>query len=401
MYCFSFTDLSAVNDVGEADYTGFSLLGDDLLGGLFGSGGKKKNKNKDKKKQAPTTTTTTTTKRPRPTRRPTRRPASRSTTPRPLSSTRTTTVRIRPASSTRRPARRPTSRPARRTTTTTQAPIIDAVPTSQATNPISVAVVSLSQPAASSTEGIQLSSVSFRPTEPLVIVTQKVVPTPAPTSVKPVTNFEDPGLQMSLASLAGQLSSMPVTPIIPSKESSVMSTIQESNYEKIQTITPKPMTTASLYSSSEKDSESQGDDMIQIVHNLEDSSEMTMMNAADESRGHRFIHKIVPGNHYEGLSLNKNQGGNDYGDYDVLGLTEVGETIGENLGVFSNRRRQHKNKDAKVEQGRKEDNDYEDLLGISELSDSFGISRSGNKKNHKNNKHRGRQNKMMRGEWSV
>ncbi|CAH2050171.1 unnamed protein product, partial [Iphiclides podalirius] len=83
-------ELDAVNDVESADYTGFSLLGEDLLGDLFGSGGKKSNK--IKKKQAPTLPPSTTTRRPRPSRRPTRRPASRVTTLRPFV-TRTTTVK--------------------------------------------------------------------------------------------------------------------------------------------------------------------------------------------------------------------------------------------------------------------------------------------------------------------
>ncbi|KAG7310888.1 hypothetical protein JYU34_003720 [Plutella xylostella] len=397
------SDLEAVNDVGGADYSGFSLLGDDLLGDLFSSGGNKKpNKNKNKKKQAPTTTTTTTTRRPRPNRRPTRRPASRTTTPKPIEVS-STTVRVRPA----RPVRRPTRRPGRRTTTT-EAPIIVTIPSSPAPTPAPIPVapmVTLTNVGSqSSTERIQLSSLSSNDiTEPVVLVTQKVIPTVAATTSKPtVTNFEDPGLQMSLASLAGQLSSMPVTPIIPSKDN-IMTTAQESKYEKIQTITPKPMTTMSFYNTMPmKDSTEASDDMIQIVQSVDDlqsseSSAMPMTTAADESRSHRFRGPVVESNHYEGLSLKKKRHGDDIGDYDVLGLTEMGEAIGENLGVFGGGGRRQNRKEVG---GKKDNKDYEDMLtdGLSDLSDTIGLTGKGNK--NRNKKHRGRQNKMMRGEWS-
>ncbi|KAI8438261.1 hypothetical protein MSG28_010859 [Choristoneura fumiferana] len=331
------------NDVESADYTGFSLLGEDIIGDLFGStGGKKanKNKNKNKKKQAPTstttTTTTTTTKRPRPSRRPSRRP-NRTTTPRPAA-TRTTTVRVRPVNRrpTRRPTRRPENRPprpSRRPPTSTSVEVTPTLETSPAiSSTIATPTIKITTAGIAMTESTPISSAEKEQTfEPVLIVTQKPMTTLAEITVKDENQFEDPGLEMSLAQLTGQLSVVPVTPILPTsaKVSSMMTTNREqTNYEKIETITPKTTFTAAFDTSSE---DAVNDDMVQIVHDLDSHSEENISikpeQSSDESRAH--YSQVVPNDFYGGLSLPKKNRGNDFGfkDFDVLGLSDIGEII--------------------------------------------------------------------------
>ncbi|KAI8438264.1 hypothetical protein MSG28_010859, partial [Choristoneura fumiferana] len=401
------------NDVESADYTGFSLLGEDIIGDLFGStGGKKanKNKNKNKKKQAPTstttTTTTTTTKRPRPSRRPSRRP-NRTTTPRPAA-TRTTTVRVRPVNRrpTRRPTRRPENRPprpSRRPPTSTSVEVTPTLETSPAiSSTIATPTIKITTAGIAMTESTPISSAEKEQTfEPVLIVTQKPMTTLAEITVKDENQFEDPGLEMSLAQLTGQLSVVPVTPILPTsaKVSSMMTTNREqTNYEKIETITPKTTFTAAFDTSSE---DAVNDDMVQIVHDLDSHSEENISikpeQSSDESRAH--YSQVVPNDFYGGLSLPKKNRGNDFGfkDFDVLGLSDIGETVGEEIGLFGkNKRNNKKNNDVKKSKGVKgRNNDDDDILGLEALSESLGLS--GND-NQKKKKQRGRQNKMMRGE---
>ncbi|XP_072945519.1 uncharacterized protein [Epargyreus clarus] len=378
--------LDAVNDVDSADYTGFSLLGDDLLGDLFGSTGDKKS-NKNKKKQAPTTTTTTT-RRPRPSRRPTRRP-NRTTTPR----TRTTTVRVvRPISrrpSTRRPIRRPVN-PNRRPTT---ASITESTT-------ISTTISST----AASTESIENnapdnypfgSAVRLPLIEPVPISDEQ--PAAVETTPKSVTTFEDPGLELSLAHITDQLSVMPVTPKAPTvnKDAEVKNTNEESvSYEKIETITPKISTIVPISEASET---VVSDDMVQIVQTLDSQSEEHAADqetmGTDESRGHGFDTHIVSNNYFEGLTLpkRKHRGENfNLHDLDVLDLTKIGESVGHELGIFGRNRRQNKHHKHHKPQINGNNNDkedeYDDVLGLETLSDSIGMRR--------------RQNKMMRGIWS-
>ncbi|KAF9423293.1 hypothetical protein HW555_001362, partial [Spodoptera exigua] len=388
-----FRTLDAVNDVDSADYTGFSLLGEDILGDLFGStGGKKSNKNKKKQAPAPSTTTTTTTRRPRPSRRPSRRPGTKSTTPRPR---RTTTVKTRPSAGNKRPTRRPNRRPTRRptteststsilTTTTTVSPTPSSISTSQVTERIPI-ITTIQEQSQS-----PVSAFAENPTPAIVAV----------TTAKSVTDFEDPGLEMSLAHITGQLSAMPVTPMISNdgKVSSVMDKEEESdNYEKIMTITPKTPSTISFVPTSE---ETVNEDMIQIVQSL-DSAEREPISG-DESRAHMYqFSSPVPDSYYEGLSLPKKKNRNkqfNFRDLDVLNLSQIGETLGDELGIFGKNKRQHRdNKDTKV-QGQKEQSDeYDDFVDT--ISDMALMMRKDSNKNQKNKKDRRRQNKMMR-EWS-
>lgn len=277
--------------------------------------------------------------------------------------------------------------------------------------------------------------------EPVVIVTQKPISTLSVTPSKPTTetNFEDPGLEMSLAHITGQLAAMPETSMIQNdaKDSNMMTTSQElMSYEKIETITPK-VTTVSFATTVE---EGDNDEMVQIVHSLDSSSEEhspekdTM--AVEESRAHTMRHE------YEGLALPSKNKNNEFGldDLDFLDLSEIGESVGDQLGIFGRNKRQNKhNKDTKVHgfknenndydvldisgfsksvgkelglfgrnkrqnrnkevkvQGNKGNKDYDDMLGLDALGESFGLDRSDTNKNKRN---RRRQNKMMRGEWS-
>lgn len=392
-YNFSGT-LDAVNDVDSADYTGFSLLGEDILGDLFGStGGKKSNKNKKKQAPAPSTTTTTTTRRPRPSRRPSRRPGTRTTTPRPR---RTTTVKTtRPAPGNKRPTRRPNRRPTRRPTTesistsilttTTVSPTSSSITTSQVTERIPVMTTIQEQSQA------PVSAIAENPTPAVVAV----------TTAKSVTGFEDSGLEMSLAHITGQLSAMPVTPMISNdgKVSSVMDKEESDNYEKVLTITPKTPSTISFIPTSE---EAVNEDMIQIVQSL-DSAEKEPISG-DESRAQMYqFGSPVPDSYYEGLSLPKKKNKNkqfNLRDLDVLNLSQIGETLGDELGIFGKNKRQNRDNENTKVQGEKEkeqSNDYDEFVDT--ISDMALMMRKDGNKNHKNKKDRRRQNKMMR-EWS-
>lgn len=396
--------LDAVNDVDGEDYTGFSLLGEDLLGGIFGSSGSKK-PNKNKKKQAPSsTTTTTTTKRPRPNRRTTtRRPSSRTTTQRPV---RTTTVRIRPT--TRRPNRRPARRPTRpnRKTTTVAPSISD----NEVTN-----LVEQQSSVSQSTESNKIqTTATFLTQTPSILTTNSKIKVQSTTpKSQPVTNFEDPGLQMSLAHITGQLSEMPVTTIITTVKDNGSTAKDMVQYEKIETITPKNPSTVSFGTSSAGASQEVDDDMVQIVDSLDSQSSENILSSVepnkniDEGRGDKDVlysfadnAQPVDDGYYEGLSLSKNKHkkhrGNDNDYDDVLGLTSIGESIIHSyhtLGLDGGNRK-HKRKQGN---GRK-NNDYDDILGIQALGDTLGFGGSNKKENKK--KDGRRRNKMMRGDWS-
>lgn len=375
-------DLDAVNDVDGADYTGFSLLGEDLLGGLFGSsGGKKSNKNKNK--QAPLPSSSTTTRRPRPSRRPIRRPATRVTTQRPFA-TRTTTLKVRPIT------RRPIRRPQRRTTTkpTVASSIVTENSSTISTIPTIVPpIVTLN------TEAISSNKESVENVESSQ--SHQVKPITETTTSKPPTTFEDSGLEMSLAHITGQLSQMPVTQLIPTKmdESTKVKNPEEINYEKIETITSKPHSLIPLATTVVDDD---NEEMVQIVQSLDSHSEehaADSENVADETRNHKNIDL----HHYEGLSLpkKKNRGQFNLNDLDVLDLTSIGESVGQQLGIFGRHKRQNKNKVVKPH-GTRGFSDYDDLLHLDNLSDSLGLPDI----DDLSRKDRRRQNKMMRGLWS-
>lgn len=433
-------ELAGINDVDSGDYTGFSLLGEDLLGDLFGESSNKKKSNKNKKKQAPAPTTTTT-KRPRPNRRPTRKPSSRATTARP---TRSTTVKIRPAGNrrtTRKPSRRP-NRPNRRPTTAavTENSISSSLSTSTTTStapvqsfastPIPTTILNLTPLRTSNDETLQ----------PVVIVTQKPQFTMAMSTEKPETNFADPGLEMSLAHITGQLSAMPETSIISegTKDAGIMSTMhdhEQTAYEKIETITPKGTTVSFTTSSKERDN----GDKVQIVQNLDSSSEENALEkdnmSAEETRTYDDSHTVLPpprqnrnsefsledldvlrldkigetvGDQLGLFGRNKRQNkhkdtkvhgeSEDSSDYDVLGLEAIGETVGDQLGLFGRNKRQNKHRETKFA-GINEERDFDmlglDTLGLDSLGETLGLERS-----DKNKMNRRRQNKMMRGEWS-
>ncbi|CAG4979560.1 unnamed protein product [Parnassius apollo] len=379
-------ELDAVNDVGGADYTGFSLLGEDLLGDLFGSGGKKTNKSKNK--QAPISSSTT--RRPRPSRRPTRRPATRVTTVRPFA-TRSTTVRVRPVTQrTRRPTIRPIGRPSRRPPS----------PTSVVSSTISskpVALVDSDTP----TKSVENKTTVDTINQESVSNTETISPLQSFTTVKPGTTFEDPSLEMSVAHITGQLAVMPITPVLPDeKESnSKIPAHTEVNYEKIETVTPNKPSTASL-----KPSESVNDDMIQIVQNLDSHSEEVVTEKGfsnpEEKRSYGTNHEnSFLNNYYEGLTLSKNKhkgGGFQLDDLDVLDLTKIGESVGQQLGIFGRNKRQYKNKHFKNRKGSESNNDYSDIIG--DFSETVG---STDHEDSRNRKDRRRQNKMMRGDVIV
>ncbi|XP_023934003.2 uncharacterized protein LOC112042995 [Bicyclus anynana] len=381
--------LEAVNDVDSADYTGFSLLGEDLLGGLFGSsGGKKPSKNKNK--QVPFTSTTTTS-RPRPTRRPVRRPV-RVTTIRPF--TRTTTVRVRPVN------RRPTRRPIRRPTTTVRPISVSSIAAEQ-TATVSTISTTMAPLSSANTElkvpSVVMDETAQSETHQVIPITEKLLPTPELTTPKSDTTFEDSGLEMSLAHITDQLSlSMPVTQLVPTEEMKntevKVENEPETSYEKIETITSKPHSKIPFATVVD---DGENEEMVQIVQTLDSHSEehaADSENVIDETRSHH-----EPNHHYEGLSLpkKKHRGGNfNLDDLDVLDLTGIGESVGHQLGIFGRHKRQNKNKVAKP-QNLKGVNDYDDVLGLEALSESIvfpdidDLSR----------KDRRRQNKMMRGLW--
>ncbi|XP_031769060.1 uncharacterized protein LOC113518441 [Galleria mellonella] len=394
-------DDDATNDVDSADYTGFSLIPDDILGGLFGSSSGKKS-NKNKKKQAPlsttTTTTTTTTRRPRPSRRPSRKPATRTTTPR--TATRTTTVKVRPVSRrpTRRPSRRPTRRPttaANLTETTTSLPSIPTSP--QAIIP----VVSLSSSSMSPERDEMMSTAHEQTFEPVMIVTQKPQSTMATTTFKSVTNFDDPGLEMSLAHITGQLSVMPVTSIVPNaaKDSGKTASKEEIGYEKVETYTPKIPSTVPFMTSVKE----VNDDMVQVVDNLDSKSEerfdINRESTPEESRSHYFSMSNTEFDHSEKKKQKKKNRNNEQfqlEDLDVLHLDEIGESLGHQLGIFRGNKKQNKDKkENKVRDGKKGGDDYGDIFGLDALDSLLPTDN-----NNRNKKNRRRQNKMMRGEWS-
>ncbi|XP_028155915.1 histone-lysine N-methyltransferase SETD1A [Ostrinia furnacalis] len=391
-------ELDAVNDIDSADYTGFSLLGEDLLGDLFGSsGGKKANKNKKKQAPAPTPTTTTTTRRPRPSRRPSRKPSTKNTTPKPL---RTTTLKIRPVN--RRPTRKPSKRrrPTRRppTSITAESQSATTPTTTTITTPaplVTIPVVTPSSTAATvapSTERLLIEVDTDQTFEPIIGLNQNVEHLFA-TTAKSVTNFEDPGLEMSLAHITGQLSGMPVTPILSNtaNESEMPSTnSEEINFEKIETITPKMPTTMSFSTTTD---EKLNDNMIQIVHDLDQSDESVTPESmkGEESRG-QDEYSASSDNSGADLPRKKHRSSFDFDDLDVLHLSEIGETVGEELGVFGRNRRPNKNPNHHKVRGGKKDDDYSDILGLDDLDSLL-------RKSMRDHKNRRRQNKMMRGQW--
>ncbi|XP_053612001.1 uncharacterized protein LOC128676084 [Plodia interpunctella] len=394
-------DDDAANDVESADYTGFSLLSEDLLGGLFGTSGNKK-PNKNRKKQAPaptpstTTTLSTTTRRPRPSRRPSRKPT-KTTTPRTVA-TKPTTIRVRPSGN-RRPIRKPSRKPSRKPTTNIVSESTFSSPlTVSSTEPISVETFPSTQsPVRNDVISTAQEPLTF---ESITFVTQKPAITLAASTAKTITNFEDPGLEMSLAHITGQLSVMPsASQVSPNtgKESDLIVEKDQMNYEKIETITKVPSTVPLVTPVPNSD------EMIQIVTRL-DSEEKDIdkdRSSADESRAH-FINTAVPNDFYGGLSLKQKKKGrhNDYDldDLDVLNFDQIGKTVGEELGIFGGKKHnknnnRHNNKNKKVRDGKKDD-DYS-VIGLDSLESLIGINN-----NKQNKKNRRRQNKMMRGEWS-
>lgn len=383
----------------SVDYTGFSLLGEDLLGDLFGgtSGGKKGNKNKNKNKQA-SIISTSTTRRPRPSRRPIIRPITRTTTLRPTI-VRSTTVKVRPVN--RRPTRRPVRRPTRRPTTTTKLEE-NSTPSTISTTvaPVSMADVKLSEPLKEQVEASNNAEV-----HEVIPITQPPIVPSEPTSPS-VTSFEDAGLEMSLAHITGQLSLMPVTQLIPTDNSKdtndkVPETEdikdEEVNYEKIQTITSKPHSTVPFATVVDDDNK---EDMVQIVQTLDSNSEehaADSENVIEDNRSHKDIQPI---HHYEGLSLpKKKHRGFHLGDLDVLDLTGIGESVGHQLGIFGGGRhkRQNRNKEIKPHNV-KSGSDYDDLLGLDVLSETLQTFPDIDDLSRKD---RRRQNKMMRGLWPA
>lgn len=317
---------------------------------------------------------------------------------------RTTTVRNRPTS--RKPPRRPVRRPVRRrttTTTSTEAPISEiSAPSEDETSNFIENVQSKPQEIVNSTPGQQIL-------EPVVILTQRPTSTVMQATTpkaQTVTNIEDPGLQMSLAHITGQLSEMPVTTIISTTK--ITPALKNVEYEKIETMTPRNPSTVAFSTTSQDrgDIEPQiNDDMVQIVQTLESqSSEHVPVSVETEINEGRFVNDApslvqtaVENDYYEGLSLSKkkhkkNRNNDDYED--VLGLTSIGESIihsYRSLGLDGKRKHKEKNGD-----GRKnKDKDNDDILGIAAWSDTLGF---GNGKN-KNRGEGRRRNKMMRGDW--
>lgn len=315
-------------------------------------------------------------------------------------------MKVRPVN--RRPTRKPTKkrRPAKRPTTAITAESSATTPTTTtittAAPLIAIPVVTPAPVVVPSTERSVIEIETDQTFEPIIGVNQNIE-TMFATTAKSVTNFEDPGLELSLAHITGQLSSMPVTPILSNtaKESVMPSTNSaEVNYEKIETITPKMPTTMSFATTAD---EKINDDMVQIVHDLDQSSEESATTnveplKVEESRAHEDY--SVSSDHYGGFVLpkKKHRSSFNFDDLDVLHLTEIGETVGEQLGVFGRNKRQNKNnkehKDHKVRDGKKDD-DYSDILGLDDLGSLLRKSMSDNR----NNKDRRRQNKMMRGQW--
>lgn len=350
-------------------------------------------------------------------------------------------MKVRPAGgnrrTTRKPSRRP-NRPNRRPTSTavTENSISSSLSTSTMTTsaPTILASASTSTPTTLNQESVPSRIANDETLQPVVIVTQRPQFTVPMTTEKPETNFADPGLEMSLAHITGQLSVMPESSIIPegTKNAGMMSTIHDqAAYERIETITPKGTTVTFTTSSEERDN----GDMIQIVQSLDSTSKEKATEkekiTAEESRTTDFqddsyivmtpprqnrnsdfsledldilrLDKIgeTVGDQLGLFERNKRQNkhkdtkvhGENYGidDYDVLGLEAIGETVGDQLGLFGRNKRQNKHRDTK---GSHQEHDY-DMLGLDSLGESLGLQRS-----DKNKKNRRRQNKMMRGEWS-
>ncbi|XP_045458188.1 nucleoprotein TPR [Melitaea cinxia] len=378
--------LGAVNDVDSADYTGFSLLGEDLLGGLFGStGGKKSNKNKNKQAPWPTTTT----RRPRPSRRPIRRPATRTTTPKNVV-TRTTTVRVRPVN--RRPTRKPIQRPTRRPTTTTTTLTDESIIVS--TISTTITPVSLMDTKTSINNEVNSQSID---TEQVIPITEKSSLSLESTTAKSVTTFEDPSLELSLAHITGQLSILPVTQLVPTltKDSNDNTDKKEDvKFEKVEMVTVKPHSTIPFATTVDDDN---NEDMVQIVQSLDSHSEEHAADSEHAADKQTRSHNNGPSHHYEGLSLpkKKHRGGPFHlGDLDVFDLTGIGESVGHQLGIFGKNKRQNRNKvitPHNIEGG----NDYDDIFGLDALSESIGLPDI----DDLSRKDRRRQNKMMRGLW--
>lgn len=278
--------------------------------------------------------------------------------------------------------------------------------------------------------------------EPVVIVTQRPHFTMSTPTEKPETNFEDPGLEMSLAHITGQLSAMPETSIISegAKDTGIMSTMHDQGptaYEKIETITPKG-TTVSFPTSSEQRVKG---DLIQVVQNLDSNSDENVTDSNSKTEEEKMTAEETRTTHFKDDAYvimmpprqNRNSDfaledldilgldkiGETVGDqlglfgrkkrqhkdtkvhgenyeidnYDILGLEAIGETVGDELGLLGKNKRQKKHRDTRVK-GSQADYDY-DMLGLDTVGESLGLERS-----DKNIKNRRRQNKMMRGEWS-
>lgn len=203
------------------------------------------------------------------------------------------------------------------------------------------------------------------------------------TTPKPETTFEDPSLEMSLAHITGQLSVMPMTSVVNKMEEiNKETTSHEVLYEKIKTVTPKYSTTSAILPT-----ENIKDDMIQIVQNFDSQSEELIPNKGSYSSGQTRSY-LVP---------KKKQGGGGFqlADLDVLDLSKIGETVGQQLGIFGRNKRQNKNKDLKHGPANENKNDYDAVIW--DLSETMGLT---DRVDNTNKRNRRRQNKMMRGEWS-
>ncbi|KAI5639769.1 hypothetical protein NE865_07846 [Phthorimaea operculella] len=391
--CFKFgpkgvRDLDAINDVEGADYTGFSLLGEDLLGDLFD----------------------TTS-----------------------ASTAALTFAANPS-------------------TAAGAPSFADNPSTAAGAPSFAANPSTAAGSTTTERFLLLSTANDDTYQPVVIVTQRPSSTLSYTTQKASTNFEDPGLEMSLAQLTGQLAAMPASPIIPedSKDTGMMTSRPDLvSYQRIETITPKGITVSFAPVSEENFRE----DMVQIVHSLDSNSEEQTSDkvlSAEETRSNKYVVPVPV--HYEGLSLPKRERQFRLEDLDVLDLSEIGETVGDQLGLFGRKKRQNKvqtndNKKPESESEDEEDDDDDDdssdfdVLGLEQIGETVGEqiglfgrgkrqkkdkeSNDSNKKDEDDDddlgldaigealildrsgknagllrKDRRRQNKMMRGDWA-
>ncbi|GBP13210.1 hypothetical protein EVAR_93162_1 [Eumeta japonica] len=193
--------------------------------------------------------------------------------------------------------------------------------------------------------------------EPVIIMTQRPTYSVIPIVSTPKTsteNIEDPGLQLSLAHITGQLSDMSVTSIITtSTDKAPGETLLDNvNFEKVETVTPKSTVSFDVISDNKEQEKNKiNNDMIQIVDSLDSSSSETLPGA----RSNESPQSSGAFNDYEGLasieeSLShtlglrdgkkkgirqtnnvNNERKNKDDDYDILGLEAWSETLRKNV----------------------------------------------------------------------